>query len=167
MSNSVIGYNIGEIGPTGPTGGTGPNGATGPIGNTGPAGASGASGYTIDNITIADFNDTGTYQARTIYTNGDVQEEDLGISTTIECQNPRRLGPQGEVVFEVYSETEGYEPLAFTGDCEDNKIYLKTIAGTGGFFSGITSHLPKIIISDLNMPKKNGLEAVREIRRKS
>jgi len=36
------------------------------------------------------------------------------------------------------------------------------------FFSEETSKkLPKLIISDLNMPKKNGLEAVREIRRKS
>jgi CheY-like chemotaxis protein len=35
------------------------------------------------------------------------------------------------------------------------------------FFAETTSALPKLIISDLNMPKKNGLEAVREIRRKS
>jgi len=134
MSNSVIGYNIGEIGPTGPTGGTGPNGETGPTGKTGSIGVTGASGYTIDNITIADFNDTGTYQARTTYTNDDTITVDLEISTTIDCLNPRKLGPQGEVVFEVYSETTGpHEPLTFTGDCEDNKIYLKTIAGTGGF----------------------------------
>ena len=125
MSNSVIGYNIGGIGPTGPTGGTGPNGETGPIGNTGPVGVIGVSGYTIDNITIADYNDNGRYHARTTFTNGDVRTVDLGISTTIDCQNPRRLGPQGEVVFEVYPETEGYEPLAFTGDCKDSKIYEK------------------------------------------
>jgi CheY-like chemotaxis protein len=35
------------------------------------------------------------------------------------------------------------------------------------FISEETSNLPKLIISDLNMPKKNGLEAVREIRKKS
>jgi CheY-like chemotaxis protein len=35
------------------------------------------------------------------------------------------------------------------------------------FFAETTSELPKLIISDLNMPKKNGLEAAREIRRKS
>lgn len=106
MSNSVIGYNIGGVGPTGPTGGTGPNGEPGPIGNTGSIGVTGASGYTIDNITISDFNDTGTYVARTTFTNGDVIFKDLEISTTIDCFNPNaRLGPQGQIVFEVFSET--------------------------------------------------------------
>ena len=133
MSNSVIGYNIGGIGPNGPTGGTGPNGEPGPIGNTGSIGVTGASGYTIDNITISDFNDTGTYVARTTFTNGDVVFKDLGISTTIDCINPSKLGPQGNNVFEVYSETTGpYKPLTFTADCE-TAINLKTITGTGGF----------------------------------
>jgi len=133
MSNSVIGYNIGGIGPTGPTGGTGPNGEPGPIGNTGSIGVTGASGYTIDNIRISDFNDTGTYVARTTFTNGDVVFKDLGISTTIDCINPSKLGPQGNIVFEVYSETTGpYKPLTFTADCE-TAINLKTITGTGGF----------------------------------
>ena len=134
MSNSVIGYNIGGIGPTGPTGGTGPNGEPGPTGNTGSIGVTGVSGYTIDNITTSDFNDTGTYVARTTFTNGDVIFKDLEISTTIDCFNPNaRLGPQGQIVFEVFSETTGpYEPIGFTADC-GTAINLKTITGTGGF----------------------------------
>ena len=133
MSNSVIGYNLGGIGPTGPTGGTGPNGLTGPVGSTGPIGVSGPSGATIENITIGEFDIEGSYSARTLYTNGDVELHDLGISTTIDCFNPRSLGPQGQIVFEVYSSTTGpYEPIISAADC-GTAINIKTISGTGGF----------------------------------
>jgi hypothetical protein len=127
------GYNFGPVGPTGPTGGTGPNGSTGPTGLTGPIGVSGPSGATIENITIGEFDIEGSYSARTLYSNGDIVTRDLGISTTLDCTNPRSLGPQGQNVFEVYSSTTGpYEPLISAADC-GTANNIKTISGMGGF----------------------------------
>ena len=72
----------------------------------------------------------------------------------------------------LYVEDDGEDFSLFLDAVRENGFLFNIQRVNDGqelvdFFSGITSRLPKIIISDLNMPKKNGLEAVREIRRKS
>jgi CheY-like chemotaxis protein len=72
----------------------------------------------------------------------------------------------------LYAEDGGEDFSLFVEAVQENGFLFNIQRVNDGqelvdFFSENPSHLPKLIISDLNMPKKNGLEAVREIRRKS
>ena len=72
----------------------------------------------------------------------------------------------------LYAEDDGEDFSLFLDAVRENGFSFNIQRVNDGqelvdFFSETTSKLPKLIISDLNMPKKNGLEAVREIRRKS
>ena len=72
----------------------------------------------------------------------------------------------------LYAEDDGEDFSLFLDAVQENGFSYNIHRVNDGqelvdFFSEETSKLPKLIISDLNMPKKNGLEAVREIRRKS
>jgi CheY-like chemotaxis protein len=73
----------------------------------------------------------------------------------------------------LYAEDDGEDFSLFVEAVRENGFSFNIQRVNDGqelvdFFSEETSKkLPKLIISDLNMPKKNGLEAVREIRRKS
>ncbi len=72
----------------------------------------------------------------------------------------------------LYAEDDGEDFSLFLDAVQENGFSFNIQRVNDGqelvdFFSEETSKLPKLIISDLNMPKKNGLEAVREIRRKS
>ena len=72
----------------------------------------------------------------------------------------------------LYAEDDGEDFSLFLDAVRENGFSFNIQRVNDGqelvdFFSEETSKLPKLIISDLNMPKKNGLEAVREIRRKS
>jgi len=72
----------------------------------------------------------------------------------------------------LYAEDDGEDFSLFLDAVRENGFSFNIQRVNDGqelvdFFSKKTSRLPKLIISDLNMPKKNGFEAVREIRRKS
>ncbi len=72
----------------------------------------------------------------------------------------------------LYAEDDGEDFSLFLDAVQENGFSFNIQRVNDGqelvdFFAETTSELPKLIISDLNMPKKNGLEAVREIRRKS
>ena len=72
----------------------------------------------------------------------------------------------------LYAEDDGEDFSLFLDAVQENGFSFNIQRVNDGqelvdFFAETTSKLPKLIISDLNMPKKNGLEAVREIRRKS
>ena len=72
----------------------------------------------------------------------------------------------------LYAEDDGEDYSLFLDAVRENGFSFNIQRVNDGqelvdFFSEKTSRLPKLIISDLNMPKKNGFEAVREIRRKS
>ena len=72
----------------------------------------------------------------------------------------------------LYAEDDGEDFSLFLDAVRENGFSFNIQRVNDGqelvdFFSERTSRLPRLIISDLNMPKKNGLEAVREIRRKS
>jgi len=155
MSYSVIGYNFGAQGPTGPTGGTGPNGQTGPVGPQGPLGLTGPSGATISEIIIGDFNEDGTLEIKTIFSNGDVV-----ISNDVQTSGGGgiggigvggSLGPVGNTVYKLFLETLGSETPVPTGkidDCFLGTMQFKTITGTGGIV--VTESGSEILVSYTN-----------------
>jgi CheY-like chemotaxis protein len=72
----------------------------------------------------------------------------------------------------LYAEDDGEDFSLFLDAVRENGFSFNIQRVNDGqelvdYFAETTPNLPKLIISDLNMPKKNGLEAVREIRRKS
>ena len=72
----------------------------------------------------------------------------------------------------LYAEDDGEDFSLFLDAVRENGFSFNIQRVNDGqelvdFFAETTPELPKLIISDLNMPRKNGLEAVREIRRNS
>ena len=126
MANSVIGYNLGNVGPTGDTGGTGSNGLTGPTGSIGTRGPVGLSGATVSNIDLV-IQD-GSYVSRTTWSNGDTLTKS-GISSII--------GPTGSTVYKLFTESLGTEASVLTsviGECVSDigTVVYKSFTGTGG-----------------------------------
>lgn len=152
MSYSVIGYNFGAEGPTGPTGGTGPNGQTGPVGPRGSIGLTGPSGATISEIVIGDFNDDGTLEIKTIFSNGDVViSEDVQTSGGGFGGSNGSLGPVGNTVYKLFVETLGNETPVVLGNVDDcflGTMQFKTITGTGGIV--VTESGDEILVSYTN-----------------
>ena len=151
------GFNLGGVGPTGPTGGYGANGETGPAGRTGPDGPRGNTGPVVTEVVIADFSEDGTLDIKTIFSNGvsvispDVQGEGVGNS----------LGPIGNFVYKVFVENIGNDgatavSLPANELCDIGSIRLKTITGTGGIV--VTENGDEILVSYINSNQIVGVQ---------
>ncbi len=131
MSNSVIGYNFGAVGPTGDTGGFGPNGQLGPAGPTGATGGIGPTGSSVSEVIIGDFNEDGSIDIKTVYTNG------VSVLSSDVVGSGGSLGPVGDFVYKLFVEdigTAGATALVkgIIDNCYIGTMDLKTIKGTGG-----------------------------------